>query len=131
MGVGLGCVFGCAKARLGPKGRSETCPSGSSSCLSSCLYSGVSEFVPGKPSPYSLFPGPYPRSLLSYSLCLMWRFTDHDPTAWSALRTMHHIALFSHSRSAYLVVRSADHQPNARSAQTGEVDKLMERSADH
>ena len=27
--------------------------------------------------------------------------------------------------------RSADHQPNARSAQTGEADKLMERSADH
>src|SRR5690606_41313118 len=68
-------------------------------CLEACVYSGVLEFVPGKPSPYSLFPGPYPRSLLSFSLCLMGRFTDH--------------------------------QPNARSAQTGEVDKLMERSADH
>src|SRR5690606_20854919 len=42
-----------------------------------------------------------------------------------------HIALFTHSRSAYLVGRSADHQPNARSAQTGEADKLMGRSADH
>src|SRR5690606_17654105 len=40
-------------------------------------------------------------------------------------------ALFSHSRSAYLVGRSADHQPNARSAQTGVADKLMGRSADH
>src|SRR5690606_15833322 len=35
------------------------------------------------------------------------------------------------SFSLCLVGRSADHQPNARSAQTGEADKLMERSADH
>src|SRR5690606_28664928 len=38
-------------------------------CLEACVYSGVLEFVLGKPSPYSLFPGPYPRSLLSFSLC--------------------------------------------------------------
>src|SRR5690606_3840310 len=31
---------------------------------------------------------------------LMGRFADHGPTGWDALRTMHHIALFSHSRSA-------------------------------
>src|SRR5690606_1848473 len=35
------------------------------------------------------------------------------------------------SFSLCLVGRSADHQPNARSAQTGEADKLMGRSADH
>src|SRR5690606_8795413 len=50
--IRYGCGFGCAKARLGPKGRSETCPSGclclGSSCLAVCLYSGVSEFVLGK-----------------------------------------------------------------------------------
>src|SRR5690606_19687709 len=35
------------------------------------------------------------------------------------------------SFSLCLVGRSADHQPNARSAQTGEADKLMGRFADH
>src|SRR5690606_20213530 len=35
------------------------------------------------------------------------------------------------SFSLCLMGWSADHQPNARSAQTGEADKLMERSADH
>src|SRR5690606_7201416 len=40
--IPYGCGFGCAKARLGPKGRSETCPYGgvglSSFCLAACAY---------------------------------------------------------------------------------------------
>src|SRR5690606_22695339 len=35
------------------------------------------------------------------------------------------------SFSLCLMGRSADHQPNARSAQTGEADKLMGCAADH
>src|SRR5690606_36246568 len=68
-------------------------------------------------------PSGYLRFLLSFSRCLMGRSAvhqlnarsaqtgkadklmersaDHGPTGWDALRTMHHIALFSHSRSAY------------------------------
>src|SRR5690606_8638423 len=67
-------------------------------CLAVCQYSGVSEFVlRGKTAGQILTVDL--RSLLSFSLCLM--------------------------------VRSAEYQPNARSAQTGEADKLMGRFADH
>src|SRR5690606_121966 len=43
--------------------------------------------------------------------------------------TVNHRALLSFSLCP--MVRPADHQPNARSAQTGEADKLMGRFADH
>ena len=114
MGGGYGCGFGCAKARLGPKGRSETCPSGGvclclgSFCLAVCLYSGVSELVLGKLSGSLRF-------LLSFSLCFPCGCGfGVCVCVWVALAW-----------------RSADHQPNARSAQTGVADKLMERFADH
>src|SRR5690606_12154693 len=78
-GVGLGCVCGCAKARLGPKGRSETCPSGSSFFLAACVFSDDSELVLEKTA--LQMPSGYLRFLLSFSLSSL-------------------AALFSHSRSA-------------------------------
>src|SRR5690606_17571429 len=78
-GCGLGGVFGCAKARLGPKGRSETCPSGSSFFLAACVFSDDSELVLEKTA--LQMPSGYLRFLLSFSLSSL-------------------AALFSHSRSA-------------------------------
>src|SRR5690606_256506 len=63
--------LGCAKARLGPKRRSETCPYGGvglgSFCLAACAYYDYSEIVPGKIGLQIL--SVYLHSPLSFSLC--------------------------------------------------------------
>src|SRR5690606_25112045 len=80
MGCSYGFELGCAKARLGPKGHSETCPYGglglSSSCLEVCVYSDDSELVHGRPSPYSLVCG----NLSSYQCFLKYFLTDQGAT---------------------------------------------------
>src|SRR5690606_11696531 len=60
----------------------------------------------------------------------MGRSADHDPTGWDALRSITSLSSLILALLTWWGA-SANHQPNARCAQTGEADKLMGRFADH